>query len=362
MSRRRRSSEAPFGSDSFLDVLANLVGIVLIIIVLVGARIRHLPAESIETASDSAQPRPSAPLRVEMTEVKPDWSTEQEAVDELRSEVLRLTEHLSRQLIALETARSEQERLSRELVQREEQVAVLRREKSQWESLHDDAQRDVHSAESLKQSLKARLDALNRQIRSMETPRVQKRPLRYFLPVSRPLGAGELLFECRASRVTFIDLQSHLNQIRQRLPELAKTLTDRWETTGETEPVGPFKLRYKVVRERSGPIDQVFPALPPADGRAFSYALDEWEVVPVWPSRGEPVEDALAGGSRFRSVIDDSDPELAALTFFVYEDSFAGFRQLREYLHERGFVVAARPLRLEAPIAGSRRGTVSRGQ
>jgi hypothetical protein len=31
-------------------------------------------------------------------------------------------------------------------------------------------------------------------------------------------------------------------------------------------------------------------------------------------------------------------------------------------LFERGFVVAGRPLLMEAPIAGSRKGSISRGQ
>ena len=36
----RRNGDTFFGSDSFLDVLSNLVGIVLILVVLVAARIR----------------------------------------------------------------------------------------------------------------------------------------------------------------------------------------------------------------------------------------------------------------------------------------------------------------------------------
>ena len=53
MARRQGTREPSFGSDSFLDVVANLVGIVLIIIVLVGARIRELP--------DLLPPRPEPP-------------------------------------------------------------------------------------------------------------------------------------------------------------------------------------------------------------------------------------------------------------------------------------------------------------
>jgi len=362
MKRRRRSSEMPFGSDSFLDILANLVGIVLIIIVLVGARIRHLPEEETNPLAAKSEDLPTAPLRADLTDIQPDMSAEEEELAELRAELLRVVENLSRHLVALEAARHEEQQLIGELRLQEELGQRLQQKAKNLVSRQEMVRQRIASTESNKQGLRKRLDALNRQIRELEQARPEKRPLRYFLPVSKPLGAGELLFECRANRIAFIDLQSLLNQVRQRLPEFAKQLTERWDAEGETEAIGPYKLRFKVVRERSGPVDQVFAGLPPADKRAFSYAVDEWEVVPVWPVRGESLEEALAEGSRFRSIIDSSDPDLAALTIFVYEDSFSTFRQLREYLHERGFVVAGRPLRLDAPIAGSRRGSISRGQ
>ncbi len=362
MKRRRRSSEMPFGSDSFLDILANLVGIVLIIIVLVGARIRHLPEEETNLDAPKTEDRPAARLRADLTDIQPDLSAEEEELIGLRAELLRLVENLSRHIVALEAAKHEEKQLIGELRLQEELGRRLQQETATLVSRQEKLRQRVASTESDKQGLRKRLDALNHQIRELQPPPAERRPLRYFLPVSKPLGAGELLFECRANRIAFIDLQSLLNQVRQRLSELAKQLTERWETSGETEAIGPFKLRFKVVRERFGPVDQAFAGLPPANNRAFSYAVDEWEIVPVWPVRGETLEEALADGSRFRSVIDNTDPDLAALTMFVYEDSFSTFRQLREYLHERGFVVAGRPLRLDAPIAGSRRGSISRGQ
>lgn len=361
---RRRVSDAPFGSDSFLDILANLVGIVLIMIVLVGARIRQLPLDvpAEEPSSLPAHTGASSPVRAEMLDLQADPNPEQQELDELRDKVFQLAEMVTQHVIALESAKQARNRTADQVREQEQRIAAVRAAVDKTEALLDHLRKDASAFAAARDNLRARLEALNWQLRGLEAPRVEKQALRYFLPVSRPLGAGELMFECRANRITFVDLQTLLNQVRQRLPELAKQLADKWETMGETEPVGPFKLRYKVVRERSSPVDQVFDGLPPADNRAFSYALDEWEVVPLWPERGETVEEALADGSRFRAVVEATDPDVAALTFFVYEDSFSTFRRVREYLHERGYVVAGRPLRMDAPMAGSRRGSVSRGQ
>jgi hypothetical protein len=47
---------------------------------------------------------------------------------------------------------------------------------------------------------------------------------------------------------------------------------------------------------------------------------------------------------------------------WVYPDSFAAYRALRDYLHGRDVVVAGRPLPEGVQIASSRSGSVSRGQ
>src|SRR5215467_1261972 len=43
MARKIRESEAGFGSDSFLDVIANMVGILIILVVVVGIRVKQMP-------------------------------------------------------------------------------------------------------------------------------------------------------------------------------------------------------------------------------------------------------------------------------------------------------------------------------
>src|SRR5258708_26917009 len=69
MSRKNRSEEE-FGSDSFLDVLANIVGILIILIVSAAARVERGPAASPtisaeEPADPATEPVKAAPSAVE---------------------------------------------------------------------------------------------------------------------------------------------------------------------------------------------------------------------------------------------------------------------------------------------------------
>jgi hypothetical protein len=146
------------------------------------------------------------------------------------------------------------------------------------------------------------------------------------------------------------------------MPEKVQILRSRWELSDSVKPVGAFTLRYTLVRERGSPLEQAFGGLPPAHDTGFAVSVARWEVVPLTERRGETLAEAIAENGRFRTLIESLSPQEAVLTFAVYPESFETFRQLRDLLHEKGFVVAGRPLPSTAPISGSRQGTLSLGQ
>jgi hypothetical protein len=210
--------------------------------------------------------------------------------------------------------------------------------------------------------LKTRIDELQKALKQLEAVPAERRALRYHPPISKPVNAGELFFECRDNRVTFIDLEELLDQVKAELSEKREALRNQWQVIDQVGPVGPFALKYVLSRQRSDGLDAAFGNVPPLSGRGFSYGVTEWEVIPVRSERGEPASAALAASSAFRRIVDSLDTDQAVLTFFVYTDSISAFRTLRDYLTERGFLVAGRPLPMDAPIGGSPRGTKSRAQ
>ena len=176
--------------------------------------------------------------------------------------------------------------------------------------------------------------------------------------MSQPLATEELFFECHGGRVTVIDVGAMLEQMNRERDAKAKQLAAQWEVEGTTDPVGAFRMHYTLERER-GATDG--PAGAPLPDTQFSYGVS-WTVEPISDARGEAEEAALAPASEFRKVVDALDPKVTAVTFWVYSDSYPLYRRLRDYLHDRDFVVAGRPLMEGMPIGSSRRGTASRGQ
>jgi hypothetical protein len=355
MARRRRVKEQPFGFDAFVDLVTNLVGIVLrlILVVMMGAHLQGLSGKHYDEAEQAAPLSPTGP-DAESLALSAD-------IEQQRAEVSRLEAQLLATLKTMDVTEQDLQKLGRERSRRTEtRVEAGNAVKA------DDARmasefRAMAKLRNDRRSLEERIAELRTAMTEIEKQPPDKRTLRVHHPLSRPVSSGELLFELRGGRVTFIDLQAFLDEVKAKLPQKLEVLRNQWETTDLTESVGAFRMRYTIARERSA-LDRAAGGLPPTEARGFSCGLDNWELLPVLFERGETPAEALADGSRFRQIVDTTDADQVVLTFFVYADSFAVYGQLRDYLYDRGYMVAGRPLGLSRPIAGSRSGTASRGQ
>ena len=353
--RRRPVREIEFSFDSFLDVVANVVGIILrlILVAWVGARSYKavlpgppLPAPAL--AEPTPLPEPTDPRlgqfqrrRRELTRKTEEAETEHE---ESRQQILERQQAMKKELAELEGKEKDLSRVRTTLVnQTAVGLAQVKAESMSPADLEKPRQETAHSG--------IELEALKK------VPRATKK-LRYNTPISAPV-TEEAMFECKHGRVTLLD-RSALEKMAERDARgKIDQLRHQWEVRDVTASVGAFRLRYVIERERTmldGPGGGS-----PVTGD-FRAGITSWEAEPVIDDRGETVEQALKPGSAFRKVIDSLDPQQTAVTFWVYPDSFAVYRQVRDWLHGRDVVVAGRPLPDGVPIASSRRGTKSRGQ
>jgi hypothetical protein len=351
--RRRPNREIAFSFDSFLDVVANVVGIILrlILVAWVGARSYKVfvppparPASEAEVAAARAEP--TDPLAPEL--------------ERQRQELARVQAELLEQLHQFEEEEQEVQGKRQTLSSLEDRKAKAVGERAALAGLSkkkgDQSQTAALSLEELRQrgqKVAEEIEALRK------LPPPPHQALRYHTPVSAPVQSEEWMFECRQGRVTLVDIGTLLEDALRKARSQVNDLRDRWEISDVTEPIGPFRLRYVLERDRG-----VAGALGAAPGRGGSYraSLSQWEVEPVTPLRGETAEAALAPGSEFRRIADHLDSRQATVTLWVYPDSFPLYRRLRDHLHEHDIIVAGRPLPEGSWIAASRHGSASRGQ
>jgi hypothetical protein len=350
--RRRRTREIPFSFDSFLDIVANVVGIIirLILVVWVGAR----SYSSIQPVFAKAAPAKAA----QATTSAPDDPLQAE-LESHRRELAKAQAELLEQLRKLGVLQEDRNRIENEDALLLARLSELESGKSKVEktskALDQESAGMVYSSKEIRQRM-AKLALEMAALRKLPSP---KKALHYRVPISRPLQSEELFFECRGGRVTFVDIGALLGQVRERMEDNVKLLRTQWSISEIAGPVGAFQLSYTLERER-GMLDGGGMA-PEASG-TFRYGMSGWKVEPIALDRGETSAQALAANGVFRQIVDHLDPQQTAVTFWVYPDSFPLFRQLRDYLYERDVTVAGRPLPEGTPIASSREGTASRGQ
>ncbi len=207
--------------------------------------------------------------------------------------------------------------------------------------------------------LKAERDQMQAELASLaQNPHPRRKPLIDKTPVAKPVEGDEFHFEVRGERIAYIDLEHLLDKVKSDavLQMRLNAGPGTRPIASTVGPIGDFALRYELGRDMPSNLDEAM------HSRGISYSLRGWEVVPVRDLRGETLDAIQSPASRIGRVLNSVRPDHSTITVWVYPDAFPVYRQLRDYLHARGFLVAARPLPAGMRIRGSPVGSVSAGQ
>jgi hypothetical protein len=350
MYRRRRphGEQIAFGFDCFLDLVTNLIGILvrLILVAWVGARSYRTTMKWVE---EPAAPAAAAP-QVTDDPMHAELQRAQQELNEARARLLAQLDELTGNRQRADQARSQLALLD------ERRRAI---EAAAGQAGDERARRDgvVRQAALSMDELRRRSKELLKEIKDVEAQGPRTKVLRYHAPVSRTVYDDQIRFECRGGRVTYIDMNAMVHELQADMDERIRELRSQWSVTNTTGPVGAFRLRYTLFRRDKDALGQQRPS--PQAGFRLDY---RFVVEPVTAQRGETLTTALTPGSDFRQLVDKLDPRLTVVTFHVYPDSYAMFRQLRDYLYERDIEVAGMPQPEGEPITFSPHGVMSRGQ
>ncbi|HTI51217.1 MAG TPA: hypothetical protein VL475_09705 [Planctomycetaceae bacterium] len=350
---RKHSSHAEFGSDSFLDVLANMVGILIVLIVIAGIRVARGP---VPTASDAtAEDASAAPLA--SAEVPP---LEPES-DAPAPEVTRELKGIEAELARL---RAERTRSEAELKDRREIYAATKQETSAAEKTTAERQKDLDDNKErlirLQQKLGDRKEVLTALLAEFEEAKNARAPVTQvkhrLAPISQEVHGDEVHFRLSGNKVSVIPLPQLLERVKFQLERQKDWVARHGKHEAVVGPVDGYSLKYLVERMQLSPVEERRMGY-----GAYRVGLAYFELVPEPDLPAETAEQALRRGSRFAIAL-QSAPEKAALTFWVYPDSFGLYRALKEAAHAEGFIVAGRPLPEGLAIRGDPNGSRSAGQ
>jgi hypothetical protein len=321
------------GQDSFLDIVANMVGILIILVMVVGLRAKNAPVAAISSGR--------SPLAAEL-------ENEQAVERALYTEVLTAEDQIRG--LQEETLRQRRNRDALSLLATAAQQELDAR-RGQMDA---EQQGFLDLGNQLRES-RRELEGLQRRQAVLEGARPEAIVIEsYPTPLSRTVIGHEAHFQLAGGRIVEIPLDELVEQLKQSAERQKYKLLEMPEFADTVGPLGGFRLRYNFRRY------EVSPETAMQTGRGGSYGrLERWTLIPASGQLGEPVDEALAEGSQFRQAVAKHRAGRDTITVWTYEDSFASLRKVRKELYVLGFSVAARPLPLGVPIAGSPEGSHS---
>jgi hypothetical protein len=321
--------------DSFLDIVASVVSIMIIMVVMEGSRIKNAPV-SLAIASDPDQVELQHELAAEQS-VRGDVLKMQEAIRQFAG--LRAVRGMQRDLLATTVAAVEQK-----IQDHRQRLDARQRQKF-------DLARDLTEAKrQLNQLAQERVEAENAE---PAPTKVESYPT----PISRPVDNHEVHFLLTGGKIVYVPMAKLIEAFQADARRKAYKLLETPEITETLGPEGGFRLRYTLERHRTTPEEAR------ATGRMGTLVrLRQWTLLTLGDLPGETVEECLREGSKFQTVLGTLHPGRHTITLWTYPDSFPAYRQIREELYRRGFTSAARPLPQGLPISGSPEGSKSAAQ
>ena len=328
MARPKHEEDLTAGQDSFLDVITNIVGILIILVMVVGGRVGQMGLNAAPKAAARA-----AELESELGRMEKELATAEGEIAELAAQGQSIT-------LATAAAADAQMRLATA-------AAAVKVEVEDRKRGVDASRARAAESAARKKDLEVEIEKCTLELEGLvHLPAQTKEVLAYPTPIGRTVTGDELHFRLDGGRIAYIPLTELFELAKaqtQRKGGSIASMSNRIETVG---PVQGFSLDYVIEAK----IDQ-------ARGQVLIRSR-EWVVRPMAGHTGESVEEALRADSKLFRVLASVTPD-TTVTLWTYPDSFAAFRALREELHRRGLPTAGRPLPDGAPIGGSADGSKS---
>lgn len=352
MSGRGRTSSVSVGHDSFLDIVANLVGILIILVVILGAQSQEVIRQV------KKQETPPEKEKV----VDPKWkSATENDFERLASTAASAAAAQADSLRLEKTIKFFDAKIDRQAENRTILLSLLDQAEAAWEAeqakLDSDRQlavaRDAEAAE-LEQQLE-KLQSESEQLDNAEAPIVAISHLP--TPMAKTVFGKEIYLRLKDNRVSVVPVEKLMKEIRSDLQRMASG-SRLGAMDGAVGPIRGYIARFvsersKQLVSRGSKIQQM---------SLFNMAGVIME--PLSEPHGDPIDRVLDNDDWLDILLAGESPGSTTVTVAVYPDSYGAFRKLKEKIYAKGFATAAKPFVQDAPLIsrGSSKGSQSMAQ
>ena len=347
MIRRKKQRDTGIsnaGNDSFLDIVSNMVGILIILVVIAGLRVRNYPEVS---QADEAKIQNASETHAQKIEM----------FNKAYADCFALSRQFETMQAQFSVREAEQSDFVEYYAQLEAGIRSHTATFDEQSKQHWELQRQILDVD-------AKLNELDQKKKWLSD--VQKPDAVILENMPTPIGANtdekEVHFRMMNGRIVFVPFAPMLEQLKIEVVRRRDELLKQSRITGILGPFENFRLQYSVIR-------QDMPFQRDAEiGERSMIILEGCQMIPVGGETGdrnlgEPVAEAISRPtSQFRHRLAATRQNESAITVWVYPDSFGDYQAVKNFLYQSGYRAAARPLDFGVPISASPQGTKSSAQ
>ena len=174
-------------------------------------------------------------------------------------------------------------------------------------------------------------------------------------PMAKTVFGDEIHLRLKNNLLSVVPIEKLLSEIRNDFKRVASG-SRQGRLDAAVGPVRGYVARYVMDKQNEMSVSGG------SIGTATRIRLVKMVVEPLSEPYGESIRDVLVNPQMLDIELAGRSAAKTTITVWVYPDSFAAFRKLKEHLYVKGFATAARPLTMDRPIAGGPQGSRSAAQ
>ena len=342
MARSPKKNDNTPGQDSFLDVIANLVGILIILVMVIGANATQQFREAVENSSE---------VNEELTIAAKEASAAKQKAVKAISENHDLERRIKEEKISTQLVAAERDAIQQAILFWEKKTAEL--ESAEPASMQKSlaAQNEIAKLKFEYNETLKRIEVAKNETLGTKTENIDHHPT----PIAKTVFGDEIHFRMTNDKIAVVPLEELVELVKSNAELQKKELHKSSTTTSTVGPIEGFRLQFELGKrkqtvERDGMVVE------------HEYAVvNKFTVLPTHRDIGVDASLSVCE-KQLESVINGKDPSRTTISIWVYPDAYDQYSKVKNWFAERNFKVAAWPMPHGQPITGSPNGFHSTAQ
>jgi hypothetical protein len=339
------------GQDSFLDIIANLVGVLIILVVVVGAQAKSAWQTQTQKAQVETIDAPDIEAHAQLVE---QLTQQIRSSSDVATKLKADNEDLELQIREQEILAAQKAEIRHALLLRTE---MIKREIDQRRSELDEKGQEIASLQNQRAALAFELSEIEKETAAIQVsfsqPEIETID-HYPNPIAETVFSKEVHFRLADGKISYVPMDELIERMKSEWKFKAEKLMHSNATLETVGPIGNFRMQYEL-EANDLPTSR---NSSPSPGQR-SVRFKRFVLHPVNRSAGETVGDALSGqtqNSQWNSILRGYEPASTTVSIWVYPDSFSEHAEIKNWLHEKGFKMASWPLSPGKQISGGPEG------